>query len=204
MLSLIAHPDLLAAVSKPLISAQQLAGLAAIIAVTTILMIRLRRKGREAGSDPRSYARELQARLREEKSTIGEAEEVMRELDTLARQIHGRIDTRFARLESIIRDADRRIETLSRLVRHAQGMPTLDVVCDESQAKGTPARDEKDPAATDAGDTPSPERRLQAEVIRLAEAGLDARKIAHETGRAVGEVELILALRKTRTQAAAV
>ncbi len=207
MLMPIISPAPLAALPAAIVSPQQLLAIAAIVAVTTMLMIRLRRKAREAGSDPRTYARELQARLREEKSTITEAEEVMRELDALARQIHGRIDTRFARLEALIRDADQRIEALSRLERQAQGRATLDVVCDESATGRSSAGGSTRPEnANEPPDTAAatPERRLQAEVIRLSEAGLDARGIARETGRAVGEVELILALRKTRTQAATV
>lgn len=178
---------LLAAIPKPMISSEQLAIVAVVVAVTTIFILNTRRKLRNLGNDPRTYVKELRSRVQEEKAAAGDVGQVMRELDDLARQIHGRIDTRIAKVEAIIRDADRRIDALSRLVREARGLGVMDAVC------GDP----------DPGATPPPRPRVEVrephgEVCRLAEAGLTAQQISAELGRSVGEVELILSLQKTR------
>jgi len=97
--------------------------------------------------------------------------------------MHARLDTKFAKLEAVVRDADQRIDRLERLLHRAQGEPTLDVTVDEPQPEATPTpRPEDDP-------------RHQA-IFRLADAGLTPVQIAEETGQSVGEVELILALQK--------
>ncbi|MCH7883883.1 MAG: DUF2802 domain-containing protein, partial [Planctomycetes bacterium] len=99
------------------------------------------------------------------------------------------MDTRFAKLEMVIRDADERIENLSRLVRAAQGSPTLDVTLEEAVP-----------------DPPPPEEKeiddeRYAPIYRLADSGLAAAEIAREVDRTTGEIELILSLRRTRRQA---
>jgi len=177
----------LVASDDALITGRQLAILLGVIIITSLMLISARRKIRESRNTPRAYSRDLYARLKEEKTAIGNMQEVMLELEQLARQIHGQIDTRYAKLEAVIRDADQRIETLSRLTRTQDDAPVLDVTV------GIEQNEEHDPA-TDNAALP------HADVHRLADAGLGVVQIAKETDRNVGEVELILALRKTRTR----
>jgi len=177
-----------AILATPLITTPQLALLGIIVAVTTIMLISTRRRIREARNTPRTYARELYGRLKEEKTTINEAQEVMIEMEELARHIHGRIDTRYAKLEKAIRDADERIDKLSRLVRVAQGGASVDVTAADQSADPPPDK----PGEVPAGHT---------DVCRLADAGLGSRDIAEEVASTIGEVELILSLRKTREEA---
>lgn len=164
--------------------------LVAVVGITVLMLISARRKIRESRNTPRTYARDLYARLKEEKAAVSDVQEVMLELEQLARQIHGQIDTKFAKLETVIRDADQRIETLSRMVRKADGDQTIDVTIDD---RSRPAEVEAPPIEDG--------RSQHAEVYRLADAAMGPVQIAQETGKTVGEVELILALRKTRNQA---
>jgi len=160
-----------------------------LVGLTIVMRSTYRRVGRSR-AQPRTSARERYAGLQQQHEVKSDVENVMLELDQLARQIHGRIDTRFAKLEAIIRDADERIERLSRLTRAAEGAPTLDVTLEH-----------EDPYEDRSCDTPDLDG-PHAPVYRLADDGLSAADIAQEVGKTTGEVELILALRKTRREAA--
>jgi len=128
--------------------------------------------------------REQCAALETERQARRDIESVMLELDQLARQIHGRIDTRFAKLETIIRDADERIGLLSRLVRSAEGGPALDITAGD--ADGPTNREQGSRPADDANGS----------IYGLADSGLSAARIADRVGRSTGEIELILSLRR--------
>jgi hypothetical protein len=186
--------SLLASSDTSVITPSQLALIGLIVAITALMLISTRRKWRESQNSPRSYTRELYKRLKEEKSTISDVQEVMLELEQLARNIHGQIDTRFAKMEKAIHDADERIEQLSRLIRAAGGQPAIDVTVTDKTAT--------DPASDgDANDSAVAEA-PHADVFRLADAGMAPAEIAKELGSPIGEVELILALRKTRRESA--
>jgi hypothetical protein len=88
------------------------------------------------------------------------------ELSAMARQITGQLDTRAAKLQELIRQAD---ETIAKLDTPA--LKTRDV----------PAREMED------------ER--HADVYKLADSGMDSGQIAQRLDRQAGEIELILALR---------
>ena len=92
------------------------------------------------------------------------------ELHELSRKINADIDTRFAKLEAAMRDADRRIATLTRLTRKT------------GQASPPPE------------DTADPDLR-HAIVYELADSGLKPVDIARRLGKTPGEIELILNLR---------
>lgn len=179
--------DFLAALQ---ISPRQIAVLAVIVVVTVFMLLSTRRKIREAQNTPRAYARDQYRRLKEEKLAIGGAQEVMVEMEQLARHIHGQVDTRFAKLEALLRDADRKIAELKRLSVTGDAARGLDVTVDgpTDEPSGEPPDVKTAPAA----------EVLHSAVHRLADAGLSPSEIAAEEGRKIGEVELILALRKTR------
>ena len=154
-------------------SAGQIALLVLGILGLTIVLKSTYRRVNKSRRQPRSTARQLYADLQKKSEVKRDVEDVMLELDQLARQIHGRIDTKFAKLEAVIRDADERIDKLSRLTRAAKGSP----------------------AVTDVKDGP------HAAIYRFADGGLSAPDIAQRVGKTAGEVELILALRKTKREA---
>jgi len=161
---------------------------AAAIGLTVVMRSTFRRVT-NVHSHPRQTARTQYAKTEKENKLRRDAEQVIIELDQLARQVHGRLDTRFAKLEAVIRDADERIDRLSRLVRKVDGGLGVDVTVDDQAAA--------DPASTDAKNA---ENRYDA-VYRLADGGLAAIDIAREVGTTTGEVELILSLRKTKARA---
>ncbi len=170
------------------VSTSQLIMLALAVGGLTILMISTYRRLRVRRTAPRTSAREMYADLQRESAVRHDVERVMLELDQLARQIHGRIDTRFAKLETVIRDADERIEKLSRLARTVGTGDALDVTVSEDDGAASPPTEEV------------PDER-HALVYRLADGGLPIADIAREAERTTGEVELILALRRAKSEA---
>ncbi len=163
--------------------------LAGAILALTFVMISTRRRIRATRADQGPSARETYRRLSQETETKRDLEAVMLELDQLSRQTMGRLDTKFAKLEAVIRDADERIATLTRLLRDPGNDPPLDLtVADEE-----PASVRKTPAEPNTSVEPR-----HAAVYQLADAGLSALDIARELDRTTGEIELILSLRRTR------
>ncbi len=99
-------------------------------------------------------------------------EALMVELEEFSRSVSAQIDMRFAKLETAIQDADRRITALNRLTRRL------------AERNGQPVPD------AEAHD-------LRHEIVyELADAGLTPIEIARDTGKTPGEIELILNLRK--------
>ena len=115
--------------------------------------------------------------------TLREVEAVMAQLDHLSRQIHGKIDLKLVTLQKLIRDADQRIDQLSRLQRGAQGEATFDIELESE----TPDRSGED-VALDPHEA----------IYRLADSGHTPLQIAKELARHTGEVELILSLRRAK------
>lgn len=189
MLDLISFPpasSVLAALdrSAPSIS-QSIMVVAAVIGLTLIVISRLRRSRKTTPSSA-DYLRELQEISRKEStSPVGDVEEVMVQLDEMARRIHGRLDMKLATLEMLIRDADQRIEKLSSVLQPHSPPPKVDVTIGAE----SPETEPKSRKAIDA---------VQASIFQLADGGYSALQIAKETGRTIGEVDLILALRRTR------
>jgi hypothetical protein len=102
------------------------------------------------------------------------------ELEKMARQMTAQLDTRSARLEALLREADERIETLRSLGEVGAGT---------SKLRWAPAAEA---VALGAEEMPDPRH---AEIYELAQTGQSAHQIAQRLGRPYGEVELILALR---------
>ena len=172
-------------------STSQIIMLAAAVVGLTILMLSTRRKLRNHQRRTEPTARERFTELEREVKTTRNVEEVMLELDQLSRQIHGRLDTKFAKLEAIIRDADQRIAELSRLLRASSGDAACDVTVEATGA------DEPSPdSSPEFADHP------RVAVYQLAESGLSPSQIAEKVGKPLGEVELILALQRAKQQAA--
>lgn len=144
----------------------------AIIAVVFLLSsVRRRLRQRQQEPDRESAQREPphanpKQRLRRD------LENLIVELQELSREISAQIDTRFAKLEAAMRDADRRIAVLNRLARQL------------AEHKGERPPEPEDHDAR------------HAVVYELADAGLSPVEIAKDLGKTPGEVELILKLRR--------
>jgi hypothetical protein len=111
------------------------------------------------------------------------------ELSEMARQMTAQIDTRAARLEALIREADEKIAML-RSLGHDNGrgqMPQGVLIEAKLLELDAPTRPVEDLV-------PAVDPR-HAEVYELSDEGQSVQDISRQTGRPRGEVELILALR---------
>jgi len=181
---------LVAAGGDSAIDVPQIVMLALAVVCLTAVMLATRRRIRDSQRQPSHTAREQFAQRKEQSRAVRDIEQVMLELDQLSRQIHGRIDTKLARLEAVIRDADARIEKLSRLAGNTEGQTQFEVTLHEE-----PPYEQQDIGP----ETPNDER--HEDVFQLADGGSAPLEIAQKLGRPVGEIELILALRHTREKA---
>jgi hypothetical protein len=104
------------------------------------------------------------------------------ELSAMARQITAQIDTRSAKLELLIREADEKIAALRAATPQTAASPY-------AMTASIPSRAEARAEPVDSA---------HAEVYALADQGRSPREIAAQLGRPDGEIELILALRLAR------
>jgi len=179
-------------------------------AVVIILLIlnrsaRRRRQGQSTRRDE-APARGETARLQRLRR---EMEQLVVELNEFAREVNGQLDTRFARLERSIADADRRIAELRRLdgatPREADD-PIMRANADAANAVRT--NDVSRAAAqqtTSAGVSaaaqsvrPGSPQSGEQRVYELSDLGRTPTEIAQALRCTVGEVELILNLRGRR------
>ena len=109
------------------------------------------------------------------------------ELSDMSRQITAQIDTRAAKLDALIREADEKINELRALSDGAAPVPTSRSY-DSYRLPVSPTPQSSSLLAND--DDPR-----HAAVYRLADQGKSSPQIAAELGKPNGEVELILALR---------
>jgi hypothetical protein len=111
--------------------------------------------------------------LAQQRSVERQMQNVLVEMSEMARQITAQLDTRAAKLEALIREADEKIATL----------------------KSTPGQQESPEVLSQPHDQPifDPGHSV---VYALADKGRSSAEIAHELNRPRGEIELILALRR--------
>lgn len=189
-----------------------------ILALTLfiIVMFNISRRRRQNDGSPKQYRREIDGATRQSAAMRKDLEALIVELNELARVVNGQIETRFAKLEHSIKDADERIRTLRQLLEQAASLPTghadsnvgVDfVVGDETHGSAiekaviSANRAASSFTATDPGsidDTPKETAvdSLHRRVYALSDAGQTALEIAEAMDRAVGEIELILHLRR--------
>jgi len=118
--------------------------------------------------------------LSQQRSVERDMSNLLVELSDMARQISGQLDTRAAKLELLIKEADEKIAAM----RAAGAVPAA-----QPFEPGAPAAIR--PALI-------PEEMLDprhADIYRLCDQGRSAHEIAQQLDRPSGEVELILALR---------
>ena len=139
--------------------------------VVCFVMMRLSRQRRGQAA---AQGRPMSARdqIRQEAGVSGRVDDMMVQLAELARTTTAQIETRYTKLEVLLEDADKKIARLESLLA----------------AGGTTGA-----VNSAAAETVRPEH---ARIHALADSGKSAVQIAGEVGRDVGEVELILALRR--------
>ena len=164
--------------------------LALAVVAVALLLGSTRRRLRRSRAPTGASMREQYKSLSDQTGVARDIETVMVELDQLSRQVHGRLDAKIAKLERLLREADERIDGLSRQRRAAAGHPTLDVTLEPE----TPHA---------AGLETKADRRRDAygDIYRLADAGLSPVEIARQLGQSTGAIELILSLRTAKARA---
>lgn len=154
-----------------------------------VLYLLLRPKGKRP--DPLATAPKFS--LARQREVEGQMQNLLVELSEMARQITAQLDTRAAKLELLIKEADEKLEALRKA-----GAPPLTPLPPPPPELFVPndAQPEAEaPAAPLPPAAPEMDRR-HAEVYRLADEGQSAIEIARRVNRPTGEVELILALRQ--------
>jgi hypothetical protein len=120
--------------------------------------------------------------LSQQRAVERQMQNLLVELSEMSRQITAQLDTRSAKLELLIKEADEKIAALKRLGASEASAPASPILEDPEPAGSLPpAPVEIDPR--------------HAAVYSLADEGRDIGEIATTLGRPRGEVELILALR---------
>jgi hypothetical protein len=154
------------------------------LAITYLLLRGNAKKKRDPLSDsPRmSLAQQRSAERQMESLLVG--------LSDMARQISSQLDTRAAKLEALIREADDKLEQLRDAQQHTTPPPAP--VPLHPQLPPRAVVEERPPLRLTVPESVDPRH---AEVYRLADAGLPAVQIAQRLNRPAGEIELILALR---------
>ncbi len=168
------------------ITTGQIVGLVLAGFLLTIVMLSTHRRTRKSRAVSGHSVAERYRDLKDERAATREIDQVMLDLDRLSRDIQARLDTRLARLECLIRDADQRIAQLS---QGAPETPSFDVTLGDEQ----PTAREGAATTNDAG---------HQTVYRLADDGLSNIEIAEQVGRPQGEIELILGLRRATARSA--
>jgi hypothetical protein len=167
-----------------------LIGLGALILVyLTVLRPKMLNKKDPLDQPPAREKMEQQRALERDMQTL------LVEYEQMIRNMTSQLDTRAAKLELLIKEADEKLaalrvanagSTAAPSSESAAVMHTEVAIARATDITPTPRRD---------ANAPDPRH---AEVYALADQGLSARDVARQLGRPNGEVELILALRTAR------
>ena len=201
--SWVATSNLLGTVGETVLEPGSLALLGvAVIGLTLLMRLTAKRVMQSRKQAPRvgpEIVRKMD-RIQHAQQTL---DQTMLQLDDLSRQVHGQLDTKLARLEKLIRDADRRIERLARMQGDTEGSASLDILLSKEMPHGL------ETAEPTPSTRPQPDQsgekirdRKQTRILALADEGFGSGEIAEKTGIHMGEVELILGLRHARDQVA--
>lgn len=201
------------------------AGVLALTFFSLNLTRRTRRRMRVTENETRRQLERLRAAVRETPGMGAgvAADQQMIALEEFARRVNAQFDTKFAKLEAVVRDADERITRLEALLtrveqaggvgaaRHAAGVsasPSQDAASSSQHTVSSSqdpvvasAHDAESADQSAAGPPPADCRRVEVadeqrrQVYALADEGRPLIQIAEKLGLPLGEVELILNLR---------
>ena len=153
-----------------------------VLVTTSLLMIYRKRKRRTVSS---LTAREQLERMQQHRGMRGDLEDLMVEIEQMAKRLGSQLDAKTIQLEQAMREADRRIERLE-LLKEAASQSDQWQVANHTV--------ESDNEGVLPGNAPS--ESLAKAVYALADQGLTSVDIAKQLNELVGKIELILALRK--------
>lgn len=135
----------------------QFLSLAMMLAGIGLMMYILRRQVNRA-ANARTISNDRIAKLRDQRELRGSMDELLVQLEQMAREINAQVDTRFAKLERAIRDADDRI---ARLTAASTGQPVPIPTSGPPPAATAPVKSEHNPEspAADAAEPVEPNHR---------------------------------------------
>jgi len=153
------------------------------VALVGLSIVFLRRKVKKK-KDPMDDSPRLT--LAQQRSVERQMSTLLVELSEMARKISSQLDTRAAKLEALIKEADEKIATLKSIDSPKPAPPP--------RMRLTSDIPEDEPSSTPALNFEPPDPRYE-QVYMLADQGRTAIEIARKLDRPSGEIELILALR---------
>jgi len=170
-----------------------------------MLSVSMLRRSHQRSATARDLTREQLARLRDQRDVRQSMDELLIQLEEVSRRINAQVDTRFAKLEAVIRDADERIARLGTLtpakpppgrnVKRAEQRAAAVHPPAESDGGGLPARQADTPTKGDDGPPVAGQEEQRRRVYEMADSGALPITIADALNLPLGEVELILNLR---------
>lgn len=143
----------------------------------------LRPRARKGRGDPLAVMPSERSSLAGERAAERQMQSLLVELEQMARQMSAQLDTKAARLEALIRDAESKTAALNAALARAKAERISN-----SLIAGTLGPEHESGLAALA---------RHRDIYDLADAGESAQAIAQKLRRPAGEVELILALRST-------
>ena len=149
--------------------------------IALALLMRYRQKYRLRTGQNRLTPHEERERARQVRGMRGDLEQLMVEVEQLAKRFANQLDAKALQMEKLLADADERISRLQQL-----GQP-------EPEAAGSSAPPVADRPPTAAPPNADPKAQ---QVYSMADAGLNPVDIAEALNEQIGNVELILALRQ--------
>ncbi len=174
-----------------------------LIVMGTLMMVILLRRRQFPRSSGRELVREQIDRMNSRAQLHGTLDELLIQLEEASRRVGAEIDTKYARLEALLRDADLRIARLEQLGDARRTTP------EPSEAEASaPVQDEPAQPTPPAGSESSSQaaREPVAErfaddarfrrIFELVDGGASPIAVAERLGMPLGEVELIINLRK--------
>lgn len=148
-----------------------------VLLITMSMMMGIRKKRRRFHTQ--GTARDRVEELKQKHAVRGDLEQLMVEIEQLAKRFGAQLDAKTVQMERLIDEADRKISELKQL----------------DQARRDPYQMQQ---PTPPNPQPiTPDDVLKRSVYDLAEQGHDPVEIARRLDEHVGKIELILALRKT-------
>ena len=150
-------------------------------ALGLIYLMFLRPRGRRP--DPADRPPPRRDSLSAERQVERQMQSLMIELEQLSRRMGAQLDTKSAKLEQLIADADAKIGLLNAALAKAKAGEITDVLT------------ARPPRPADESDSGLAGLDHHRQIYDLADRGEDVPAIARRTSRPAGEVELILALR---------
>jgi hypothetical protein len=159
-----------------------------VLLITIGMMMGIRKKRRRASAN--TSAREHVDELRQKQAVRGDLEQLMIEVEQLAKRFGTQLDAKTMHMERLIDEANQKIDELKQLELARQNAPA-------PQPPQASPLTPHDTGLTPQASAPSPDDELKRSVCDLADKGHGPVEIARRLDEHVGKIELILALRKT-------